>query len=171
MRNCEGGEVNKITTPEMEVVIADYFNYRTNIIVPRVSWGAFVHECDLLVLTKANYAIEVEIKIDKYDLKKDILKRHSHNDEKIKKVYMAIPIYLCNELELIPKHFGILIVKDHPYINNSLHVKKIREAKTAHDYKWTDEQKFNLARLGAMRIWRLSEKLNKKNKIVARSEI
>ena len=63
----------KITTLEMETLLMNHFNYLQNIIVPNVSNGIFhkehgwLHECDLLVLSKANYATEIEIKISKAD--------------------------------------------------------------------------------------------------------
>ena len=47
----------------------NFFNYRANLIVPNISWGLGLHECDLLVLTSSGYATEIEIKVSKADLK------------------------------------------------------------------------------------------------------
>jgi len=63
-----------MTSKEIEILVADYFNYRANLIVPNVSWGLGVHECDILVLTKAGYAWEVEIKTSVADVKADLKK-------------------------------------------------------------------------------------------------
>lgn len=61
----------KITTLDMEIVLMEYFGVNRNIIVPNVSWGLNLHECDLLIFSKSGYATEVEIKISKQDLLKD----------------------------------------------------------------------------------------------------
>lgn len=39
--------------------------------------------------------------------------------------------------------------------------RKKRDAKIQYNRKWTDYERNNLLRLGAMRIWRLKEKLQK----------
>ena len=75
----------KITTHKIEVALANHFNYRLNLIVPNISWGAFIwHECDLFIVSKAGYCTEIEIKISKSDLKKDFEKKHNHESDKIK---------------------------------------------------------------------------------------
>lgn len=51
---------------EMQYAIANALGFRQNIIVPNVSWGAGLHECDLLVISKYNWATEIEIKISKF---------------------------------------------------------------------------------------------------------
>ena len=65
--------MKKITTLEVELSLMKHFNFRENVIVNGVHWGMVIngkplHECDLLILSKANYATEVEIKISKSDL-------------------------------------------------------------------------------------------------------
>ena len=47
---------------KMEIAIARSWNYRRHLIVPNVSWGFGVHECDLLVISPSGYATEIEIK-------------------------------------------------------------------------------------------------------------
>ena len=159
------------TTLEMEVAVAYYFNPRQNLIVPNVSWGMFAHEVDLCVLTPANYATEVEIKISKADLIKDKEKRHQHKCDKIKYLYFAIPEHLEEEIEHIPERAGILMVKwnkpwGRSYGHNHLATgwwscKRIREPQVHTRYKWTNQQRLDLLRLGAMRIWGLKTKLSK----------
>jgi len=146
------------STLEMEVEIADYFNPRVNLIVPNISWGMYLHECDMLIITPSNYAYEVEIKTDKYDLIKDKEKRHQHNSKKIKKLYFGIPYYLLEYINHIPERAGILVVGESLYMRNN--VKKIREAQVWSDYKFTEQEKYNVARLGSMRIWGLKRTLN-----------
>ena len=83
-----------ITTAEMELVLAQYFDPRVQLVVPNVSWGfEGCHEMDLAVLTKAGYLYEIEIKISLSDLKKDRDKSHGHRNKKVKYLYFAIPEY------------------------------------------------------------------------------
>lgn len=156
--------MEKITTPEMETCLARFFNWRANLIVPNVSWGMGVHECDLLVCTKAGYLWEVEIKVSKADLKKDSLKWHEHRNDKIKHLFFAIPTYLQDCIELIPPRAGIITVA--PVSEERTwwgRVKKIREPETNPAARpITDAQRYTLARLGAMRIWGLANRLVKR---------
>jgi len=145
---------------DIEIAVARHFNTRVNLIVPNISWGLFIHECDLLIITKNNYAYEVEIKVSKSDLIKDQKKKHSHNNEKIKKPYFAIPDYLLKYQEHIPEQAGIITVAENG------HCEKVREAKVRNEYKFTDEEKFNVARLGTMRIWNLKSKLREMRDVV-----
>ena len=144
-----------LTTKMMEWKLAHFFDYRVNLIVPRVSWGFDIHECDLLIMSKSGYATEVEIKISKADLIKDKDKPHMHLDNRLKALYFAIPEKLKDCIEHIPERAGVILV------NNDVHVNPYRPAcnifrepkinKTPH--KFTIEEQFKLARLGTMRIW------------------
>ena len=149
----------KITTTEMECQLARYLGYRRNLIVPNVEWGMGVHECDLFVVTAAGYVWEVEIKVSKYDLIKDKEKWHGHRSNKIRRLYFAIPSYLQEQVEHIPERAGIIVVA--PKEERAwLRCKTIREAtenRTAP--KLTDDERYKVARLGALRIWRLKEKV------------
>lgn len=150
----------KLKTVDIELAVVEYFNPRTNLIVPNISWGMFLHECDLLILTKNGCAYEVEIKTSAVDLKKDLEKKHMHNSSKIKKLYFAIPDYLLKYQDFIPERAGILTIGgkgDEP------HCYKEREAQAWSKYTFTDKDRYQVARLGAMRIWGLKRKLNAKN--------
>ena len=96
----------KMNTIDIEIAIANHFDYRRNIIVSNVSWGMNIHECDLLVLTKSGYATEVEIKISKSDILRDKNKIHGHIHKKIKKLYFAVPENLRNCVDFIPERAG-----------------------------------------------------------------
>jgi hypothetical protein len=129
------------------------------VIVPNVSWGLFSYELDLVVLNNNSfYAYEVEIKVSRGDIKRDLLKRHGHDSYKngnaIKDLYFAIPEKLKNCVELIPERAGVLVV------DTEGKVTKLRNPvsnKAAH--KWSLEQAFKLARLGTLRIPGLKLKL------------
>lgn len=139
----------------MELAVVSYLNPRQNLIIPNVWWGISLHECDLLILTKNNYAYEVEIKISKSDLVADREKKHQHFNNKIKKLYFAIPEILLGYKQYIPDTAGIIVVSENGFCE------KIREARVKNSYRWTDEEKYNAARLGTMRIWGLKEKIRK----------
>jgi hypothetical protein len=144
----------KAKTRDMEIIIAKYFDYRANLIVPNVFWSMFAHELDLLVLSKSGYAKEIEIKVSKSDLIKDKEKPHNHNDRKIKYLYFAIPDYLLPFIEHIPKRAGILRIDEFG------RCKEIRKPiKNNCNYKFSEQEKFEVARLGTMRIWGLKEKI------------
>ena len=152
--------MDKITTPEMEIALSLYFGRRTNLIIPNVSWGMFNHECDLIVLTPAGYAWEVEIKISKADLIKDKLKRHGHRDHRIKYLYFAIPKYLEEYIEHIPERSGIVIVDEkRPYYEH--HPCRVirKPSAISNPYKFTDRDRYKIARLGALRIWTLKNNI------------
>lgn len=151
--------MDKPKTTDIEICVAEYFHPRVNLVVPNVSWGlSLSHECDLLVLTKAGYAYEVEIKVSAADLKADLKKSHGHYSPKIKKLFFAIPECLLKYREFIPKDAGILVV----WRTDELHgwrVRKERDAIGFGNYKFSDSQKFQFARLGALRIFPLKRAL------------
>jgi hypothetical protein len=104
----------RITTLEMEIALMKYFGVRQNLIVPNISWGLYIHECDLLVVKKSGYAIEVEIKVSVQDFKKDFKKGHQHNDKfnRIKSMYYAFPKSIVDKcVDLVPENCGIISVR------------------------------------------------------------
>ncbi len=147
-----------MTTLQIEIKLMLYFGFNKNYIVPNVHWGAGLHECDLLVVTKSGYATEVEIKISKQDLKNDLKKKHCHKSNKIKALYFAVPEELVEfALENIPTRAGLLSV--------GLRVNEIRKPElNKESIKWSDDEIFNLLRLGTMRIYTLKQRLNSKMK-------
>ena len=152
-----------INTAMMEVAIARYFGTRKHIIVPNVSWGFFIHECDLLLIRKTGYAIEVEIKRTIADLRRDFKKKHQHNDNRIRELFYALPDYLLEKgMSLIPPHAGIISVySGHGGIRAGI----IRMAPTNDKArKLTEKEMLMIARLGVLRVWNLKEKLLKLNK-------
>jgi hypothetical protein len=100
------------TTAEIEQRIGWFFKPRANIIVPRVSWGFGIHECDLLVMHSSGYCTEVEIKTSRVDLIKDAQKRHGHKSDKIRRLFFAIPQRLCtcDIVRHLPDRAGLIVV-------------------------------------------------------------
>jgi hypothetical protein len=149
-----------MTTLEMEIALIKYFKPRTNLVIPNVSWGMFHYECDLIVMTKAGCLYEIEIKVSKQDLKKDLKKRHRHENDMIKYLYFAIPEYLIDSTHYIPNQAGIIVVKR----NYACQVVKKPESKSK--YMVSIKQRYQLARLGALRILGLKVKIkNYQNKL------
>ena len=156
-------------TLEMEVALMRQFNPRQQLIVPNVGWGMHrnfvqLHECDLLVLSKRNYATEVEIKISKSDLLKDCEKGHGHDHNLIARLYFAVPEKLAaTALECIPDRAGLIVVKQrnnqyrHRYVVDVIKSPK-RNAKA---FVWTESERAQLLRLGCLRILGMKEKILK----------
>ena len=163
-----------ITTKEMECCVAHYFGTRRNIIVPCVSWGWIInHECDLVVITKARYAYEVEIKISASDLRADFKKSHGHKSYLIKRLYYAIPIDMRAYVNLIPDYCGVIIVGSRDKIFDLRHelygnkycslstvrshgewyAVKFREAQNKGNTKIAEKDVTALTRLGLLRYW------------------
>jgi len=40
-----------MNSQDIEIAIANLFNPRKNLIIPRVSWGFAIHECDVLIVS------------------------------------------------------------------------------------------------------------------------
>lgn len=158
---------------EMEVAIMKHCRPRVNLTVPNVSWGMDLHECDVLSLTKSGYATEFEIKVSAYDLKKDALKRHGHRSKKIKFLYFVVPEKLMDlALEFAPVRAGVMLIMHKQYPTyNTTYVKIIRKARAnPQATKWSEKQRLQLARLGALRILPLKEVILQKQREKTRME-
>lgn len=156
-----------INTLEMEIALMKYLGVRQNLVVPNVSWGMYgLHECDLLSLSGSNYATEVEIKVSKGDLLNDKKKNHDHDHKLITYFYYAVPAKLVEvALEEIPEHAGLISVEKVDFYGRLYNnVSQVRPAqRKAKAYKWTDDDRYRLARLGTLRILGLKEKVHKLN--------
>lgn len=154
--------MSKLTSVDIEIALATFFNKRTNLIVPNISWGMFNHECDLFVLTPSGYGWEVEIKTSKQDLIRDKEKRHGHNSSKIKFLYFAFPESLYEHHRHVPDRAGIIVVSEDLICT----VKRNPEVHSR--YKFTDQERYQIARLGALRIWGLKSTIRSINKKLRR---
>jgi len=148
--------VNYETCREIEVALSKHFNIRQVLIVPNVSFGFLKYEADLLMVSGSGYAWEIEIKVSRSDLLRDSKKRHKHDDEKIRQLWFAIPKKLESSIADIPSHAGVLVVDEHGRTWE-------RRSPTANlsAKKLTDDERYQVARLGTLRIWGLKEKLLK----------
>jgi len=156
----------KINCTEIEIAIARDFNFRQNVIIPNLSWGVGLHECDMIIISQSGYATEIEIKVTKYDLLKDFKKKHQHDNKKIKYLFFAVPekLYeLC--AAQLPENIGIIVCKRYERLNNSdeyISAEIKRQAIPRPYYeKWSAEEIAQATRLGCMRIWGLKEKIIK----------
>lgn len=155
---------------DMELSLANWLNPRDKLVVPNVSWGfdSGMHECDVFVITKANHAWEIEIKVSKSDLKRDQGKDHGHAHPSIKRLYFAVPHHMQDCLDLIPKHAGFLVVGPSKAFRGRYHrlAYAVKEVRPAQDNplsrSLTIEQRLKVARLGTLRIWSLKSKLLKR---------
>jgi len=151
-----------VKTADMEVRLARWFDYRLNLIVPNVHWGQYKHECDLLIVSKAGYVTECEIKTSRADLRNDRKKWHGHNGgQQIKFLYFAVPPELEQAaIEFAPERAGILLVYSKDQMQNPwLRVRRARDAiPNKEATKVTAGERYNAARLGALRIWGLKER-------------
>lgn len=155
-------------TIEMEAALMGYLDPRQNLIVPNVSWGLCgLHECDLLALSKSGYGTEIEIKISKSDLLKDKEKSHRHNHNHIKYLFFAVPVKLKDvAMEAIPKRAGLFVVEKYVFNNGEKRtiVRQVRGAEINKTHvKWGEKDRYQLARLGTMRILGLKQKIIKLN--------
>ena len=151
-------KTKKLSTAEIEIAVANFLNYRVNLIVPNIWWGLnFCYELDLISVSKAGYATEVEIKVSLSDLKKNKLKKEwAHCDKRIKYLFFAIPDYLYDKaVEHIPENAGILTVNQ----NLKVDIKKVAKQNKA--LKLTQKEILKLQHLSAMRIWALKKKIIK----------
>ena len=145
---------------EIELVVANHFNPRQNLIVPNVSWSMFSHECDVLVLTQSDYAYEVEIKVTASDLKRDAGKTHGHKSKYIKLLWFAMPDYLEPYVSFVPANAGVMLVSRDSYGRDTCRV--VRGPGVNRDaVKWTPEKRMELMRLAGLRIWNLKEAIHR----------
>jgi hypothetical protein len=150
----------KFTAKDVELAVAGYFKPRRNLICPNIHWGMGInHECDVFVLKKTGYAYEIEIKVSRGDLKKDLKKKRGHNSNKLRRLYFAIPEYLIESKDLIPRHAGILVIGKYGKVTE---IRKAKDNKEA--VRISDNERFHLAHLACMRIWKLKAKIKKLQK-------
>jgi hypothetical protein len=158
----------KITCLEIELALKRMFDPRRQLVVPNVSWGAGLHECDLLVISKAGYATEVEIKTNMQDLKRDSKKSHLHLHPKLRALYYALTADMIDRhsaLDHIPETAGVIKMYRASDGNEAAAGRvcafTIREAVETDANKWSPQEVAEIYRLGALRIWTLKEKVLK----------
>lgn len=144
-----------MTAADVELAVVNYYNPRTNIIVPNVSWGLLGHEADLLVYTPRDRVHEVEIKVSVADTKADLKKQGHHMSFYIDKLWFAMPFSLgARAMPFIPDHAGVLLVRDEEKT-----VIRHREAKQNPVVRRYVGFKTDLLRLGNLRVWPLKKQI------------
>lgn len=157
--------MGKITTLEMEVALMKHFKFTQNVVVPNISFGMGLHECDLLVVRKSMWMIEIEIKISKQDFLNDLKKKHGHKDRKnrIKELYYAIPDYIYDDVKsLLPKNAGLIVCskkRNKIFCGVVVKPKKIKNSR-----KLTQKEYIKLLELGCMKIFAVKNRLSKVTK-------
>ena len=147
----------------IEVAVSNLIGYRNHVIVPNVYWGLGLrHECDLLVLDSKKRFTEVEIKVSRADLKKDLDKWHQHKSALISRLVYAVPVDLIElAKQILPNSVGLIQVRyseiSKKFVAAWVRVNKHDKAKPIVPEKTI--QKF--MELGCMRIWTLKQKLNR----------
>lgn len=157
--------------------LADNFNRYQKIIIPNAISFTGTHEIDLLVITKSQYATEIEIKTSIADLKNDLKKKHKHHSEYIKEFYFCITFEMLEKAKpIIAQHYphaGLFYIRYHPesesYYRGVLEGKRpayytlhcIKPAKQLKAKKLEAKQILALASMSAWRVWNLREKLRK----------
>ena len=174
------GLLTRVTVHQVEKMLARYFDLRTNLVVPNVSWGFFSeHEADLVVVTKAGYLTEVEIKRSWTDFLADFKKRFYHADPRIAKFYYAVPEcmlepcreFLDKKAQEDPDFFlgrlpGIIVYRT-PDDSGFRQIQVVREPSTTNGHKPVKLDKEDIsaiARLGTLRYWSLLDKLTEAEK-------
>lgn len=138
------------TAAGIGIAVADHLDYRQNIIVPNVRHGLrFLYEIDLLVCAPSRYLWEVEIKVSVSDLKRDQQKRkwfrYSHQN-RISRLYFAVPEKLRGSSEYVPDFAGILVVGATGRVGVTRKPKVFADARRA-----TEPEVQTLLELGVMR--------------------
>ena len=152
----------RLTTAELELLTARYFGTRTNVIVPNVSWGLLNHEADLLVCRPSMWMEEIELKVSRSDLCRDLQKdrgRGHMRDRRVCKLWFAVPAELADD-PAIPSDAGILKAVAGPRFQ--WHMETVRApVKNKNAEKLTQAEFTQLLRLSTLRVWSLKEKLAK----------
>ena len=143
-------------TDELEYELAEWFGVRTHLIVPNVFWGfGLPYEADMVVVTRARYAWEVEIKVSRADLKADKRKRHQHSGTQFKRLYFAMPEDIYDP-GLVPDRAGVILARrEYGVIGFRLE----RAPKERKVEPLTDSEYRKLLELCAMRVWTLKRNL------------
>ena len=143
-------------TKDLEVLTAEFFGIRKNLIVPNVYWGfGLRYEADLVVVTRSRYAYEVELKVTKSDLKAEAKKaKHAHNSPKFKRLYYSMPEKIFDP-ELVPERAGIILASDY---RGKTRLELHRKPKDVKADPITESEYLKLLELCAMRLWGMKKK-------------
>ena len=155
----------KLNIHEIEYAIAKstYFNFLKNDVLINISWGFLNHEADMLIVTKAGFIKEIEIKRSYADLRSDFTKKkHTHSSQLISKFYYAVPEKLVERTKLLllehKRVAGIISYSENKKINIVVEAPNLKKRKI------TFEERVKLLRLGNMRVWKMHKYFEKLEK-------
>lgn len=167
-----GKNVVKWTAATVTNAIMHHILDRGVVMVPNCNWTG--HEADLLVVTKDLRLIDVEVKIDRSDLKADLAKDkwwHRHWGQKpvrndfapsIWKHYYAMPAKVWDDklYEFIPETSGVILLKEYPLTRSKVLATLRRRPKPNRAAKKISEADcIDIARLANLRMWDLRIKM------------
>lgn len=147
--------------------------FRVNLCVPGVSFGFFsTHEADLVSVTKSGYLTEFEIKRTWQDFLHDFKKHTNHFENKVSCLYYVVPDFIADKcLEYLESHewpapynnilfgytcpVGLIAYNEFGRFKTVKHAPQlcIYTQRKRQEYKLTEAEIHNLARLGTMRYW------------------
>ena len=145
-----------MTEETIQKAIAKGF-WKSNICIPNVlmfTANGF-YEADLIMISKADYVTEVEIKTTILDFQADFKKKQFHNSPEVRRFYYAFPerMYKTYEQEIYPmlNELGIGIItvvlsKNGPVPRIVLEPSVIRS-----NQKLTPKRKYELMKIGCMK--------------------
>lgn len=163
-----------LTVEQIQRLIVNYEGgARVNIFVPNVSWGYFKsHEADLLMISKAGYLTEFEIKRSWSDFLADFKKDGTHFEGKVAHLYYVVPESIADKCwEYIEQHkyaepytrlpwrnyppVGLMYYSENgrmsrPY--NAPHLARFTDSND-NEYKLFLEEQLAIMRLGLLRLW------------------
>jgi hypothetical protein len=135
------------------------YKYHVNLIVPGITamMELMDFEVDMFVLTKSDLGYGFEIKVTRADLLRELKKIHYFKREYYRKFrffFYVVPAKL-EELahEIVPEFCGIWVVDD------QRKMKLVRKPTVLSRNRWTAGERYEIARLGAMRIYNLKRKI------------
>ena len=145
-----------------------HFPSRLWILVPRVSWGMHVDECDLLALSHSGFAQSVEIKVSMGDLRREFRKRKylfsvNPEDKWFRGRWFAVPYLMQDKaLPLIPVQFGVFSVHESGF------VERVRmPAVNKKAMRWPIERRLALARNCMIKYWAEIAKAKEREQVTA----
>ena len=147
--------------------------FRTNLCVPNVSFGFFTtHEADLVVVSKAWYLTEYEIKRTWQDFLNDFKKHTNHFENKVSRLFYVVPEFIADRcIDYLKQHewqapynntmlgfdcpVGLISYNEKGGMKERLYAPylNVYTQRKLQSYKLTESQIMNLARLGSMRYW------------------
>ena len=137
------------------------FYIRSHYVFPNVHWGlGFNHELDLLSISMPGFiGTEIEIKVSRGDVKRDLEKPHGHYDERIRHLYFAGPGNLEGDFhKYVPAEAGIITISEYSPGRYQCRIRRNAKVLKNWCHAFTEKEVFQLMRLGNMRYWSLFSK-------------